>query len=221
MKRQFAVVGLGRVGVSLARTLDSMGHEVLGVDHDREIVQDLSSELPNVNLVSADAAESGVLEGLGLDRFDAAAVMIGESIQASVLITLILKDLEVPMVLARANNPLHARVLERVGADQVVEPEREFGEFLAHRIASPGILDYLDLGEDEAVVQIKVPKKWAGKSLVDLGLPQKTGIIIMAVKPHGGRWGLPDPSSPLQQDDTLVVGGPKKKLDELDLSREK
>lgn len=221
MKRQFAVIGLGRVGVSLARTLDSMDHEVLGVDHDCEIVQDLSSELPNVNLVSADAADSGVLEGLGLDRFDAAAVMIGESIQASILITLILKDLGVPLVLARANNLLHARVLERVGADQVVEPEREFGEFLARRIASPGILDYLDLGEDEAVVQIKVPKKWAGKSLVDLRLPQKTGLVVMAVKPDGGRWGLPDPSSPLQPENRLVIGGPKKKLDELDLSREK
>jgi trk system potassium uptake protein TrkA len=216
MSKQFAVIGLGRVGASLARTLAAMGHEVLAVDRAEEIVQELSAEMPNVNLVAADAAESGVLAGFDLDRFDGAAVVIGEDIQASILITLILKDIGVPLVLARAGSRLHARVLERVGADYVVEPEREFGAFLAHRMTSPRIQEYLELGDDEAVVQVGVPKKWTGHTLTELRLSKKSGLLVLAVKHPGGEWGLPDPASRLEAGDILVVGGPKRELDRLD-----
>jgi trk system potassium uptake protein TrkA len=218
VSKQFAVIGMGRVGTSLVRTLDYLGHDVLGIDCDEVLIQDLSMELPTVHLVAADATESTVLRDLGLEHFDGAAVVIGESIQASVLVTLILKDLGVPLVISRANSPLHARVLERVGADHVIQPEKEFGEFLARRMSSPGILDYLELGRDEAVVEMKVPREWIGKSLADLNLHRKKGLTVLAIKGEGKEGAIPRPQVPLQKGDVLVVGGPKKGLDKLDPS---
>lgn len=218
MSKQFAVIGMGRVGASLVRTLDSLGHDVLGVDIDEDRIQDLSDDLPNANLVAADATEDHVLRDLGLEQFDGAAVVIGESIQDSVLVTLILKDLGVPMVFSRANNELHARVLERVGADHVIQPEKEFGEFLARQMTFPGMKDYLDLGNDEAVIEIEVPREWLGKSLSDLQLHDKKKLTVLAVKGEGKEGSLPRPEAPLQEGDLLVIGGPKEEVDKFEPS---
>ena len=218
MSKQFAVIGMGRVGTSLVKTLDYLGHDVLGIDRDEDLIQDLSMELPTVHLITADATEGAVLRDLGLEHFDGAAVVIGEDIQASVLVTLILKDLGVPLVISRANSPLHARVLERVGADHVIQPEKEFGQFLARRMSSPGILDYLELGQDEALVEMKVPHGWVGKSLAELNLHRKKGLTVLAIKGEGREGVIPRPETPLQKGDVLVVGGTKQKLDRLDPS---
>ena len=209
---------MGRVGASLVRTLDSLGHDALGIDCDEDRIQDLSAELPGANLIVADATEGTVLRDLGLEHFDGATVVIGESIQASVLVTLILKDLGVPSVIARANNDLHARVLDRVGADYVIQPEKEFGEFLARRMSSPGILDYLELGQDEAVVEMEVPRQWIGKSLVNLQLHRKRDVTVLAIKGKGEGGALPRPEQPLREGDVLVIGGKKKAVDRLDTS---
>ncbi len=209
---------MGRVGASLVKTLDSLGHDALGIDCDEDRIQDLSAELPGANLIVADATEGTVLRDLGLEHFDGATVVIGESIQASVLVTLILKDLGVPSVIARANNDLHARVLDRVGADYVIQPEKEFGEFLARRMSSPGMLDYLELGQDEAVVEIEVPREWIGKSLVDLQLHRKRDLTVLAIKGKDEGGALPRPEEPLREGDVLVMGGKKKALDRLDPS---
>lgn len=216
MSKQFAVIGMGRVGASLVKTLDSLGHDVLGIDCDGDRIQDLSDELPGASLIAADATEDSVLRDLGLDRFDGAAVVIGESIQASVLVTLILKDLGVPMIFSRANNDLHGRVLERVGADHVIQPEKEFGEFLARQMSLPGIQDYLELGDDEALIEIEAPQSWIGKSLADLQLHRKKDLTVLAIKGREKGGTLPKPETPLQEGDILVVGGPKKELDKLD-----
>ncbi len=216
MSKQFAVIGMGRVGASLVRTLDSLGHDVLGIDCDKDRIQDLSDELPGASLVAADATEDSVLRDLGLDQFDGAAVVIGESIQGSVLVTLILKDLGVPMIFSRANNDLHARVLDRVGADHVIQPEKEFGEFLARQMSLPGIQDYLDLGQDEALIEIEVPRDWVDKSLADLQLHRKKDLTVLAIKGENKGGTLPQPDTPLQKGDILVVGGPKRELDKFD-----
>ena len=216
MSKQFAVIGMGRVGASLMRTLESLGHDVLGIDCDEERIEDLATELPGANVVTADATEPTVLRDLGLEQFDGAAVVIGESIQGSVLVTLILKDLGVPMVFSRANNELHAKVLDRVGADHVIQPEKEFGEFLARQMSLPGIQDYLELGHDEALIEIEVPDGWVGKSLADLQLHRKKDLTVLAIKGREKGGTLPQPKTPLQEGDILVIGGPKKELDKLD-----
>ena len=216
MSKQFAVIGMGRVGTSLARTLDSLGHDFLGIDCDEERIEDLAAELPGASLVAADATEGTVLRDLGLEHFDGAAVVVGNNDQASVLVTLILKDLNVPVVFSRASSVLHARVLERVGADHVVQPEKEFGEHLAHRIASPGIQDYLELSEDEALVRMTVPEDWVGRTLKDLRLPEKNGVEVVTIKSASRRDTIPPRANlPLERGDLLVLGGPKRRLDEL------
>jgi trk system potassium uptake protein TrkA len=156
------------------------------------------------------------LRDLGLEQFDGAAVVIGESIQGSVLVTLILKDLGVPMIFSRANNDLHGRVLDRVGADHVIQPEKEFGEFLARQMSLPGIQDYLDLGQDEALIEIEVPREWVDKSLADLQLHRKKDLTVLAIKGENKGGTLPRPDTPLQKGDILVVGGPKRELDKFD-----
>jgi trk system potassium uptake protein TrkA len=214
MKRQFLIVGLGRLGTSMVSTLDSLGHEVLAIDKREEVLQDLADDLPNVHLVVADATDEDAMRGLNAEGFDAAAVMMGENhVEASILATATLKEVGVTRIVARATGGIHSRVLEKIGADRVIQPEREIGEQLARTMASPVLLDYVDLGEDEALIEAQVPTGWLGKSLSDLDLSQKMGLTVMALKPKDGPGSLPRGDTVLREGDVLVVGGSKKALD--------
>jgi trk system potassium uptake protein TrkA len=214
MNRQFVVVGLGRLGIAMVETLDSLGHEVLAIDKREGVIQSLADELPNVHLVATDATDEATVRGLNIEGFDAAAVMIGEShLEAGILATATLKEVGVPRIVARATGGIHARVLEKVGADRVIQPEREIGEQLARTMASPVVLDYVDLGEDEALIESQVPRAWLDKSLSELDLSQKFGLTILALKPKGRPGSLPRGDTVLHDGDVLVVGGSKKALD--------
>ncbi len=214
MSRQFVVVGLGRLGISMVGTLDSLGHEVLAIDKREDVIQRLADDLPNVHLVTTDATDEDAMRGLNIRDFDAAAVMIGENhVEAGILTTATLKEVGIPRIVARATGGIHARVLERVGADRVIQPEREIGEQLARSMASPVLLDYVDLGEDEALIEAEVPKEWLDKSLSELDLSQKMGLTVLALKPKGGPGSLPHGDTVLQEGDVLVVGGSKKAMD--------
>jgi trk system potassium uptake protein TrkA len=217
MSRQFVVIGLGRLGASMIRTLDSLGHGVLGIDSDEDRIQELSEELPNAHLVAADATEANVLRDLDVQQFDGAAVVIGEDMEASILATATLKELEVQNIVARALTSLHARILKRIGADRVIEPEADMGEQVARSIASPMILDYVELGEDEALIEAEVPDEWVDKSLSELELSSQYGITVIALKSKGKAGSIPRADTILHKGDVMVLGGPKKNLDELDL----
>jgi trk system potassium uptake protein len=220
MSRQFVVVGLGRLGISMVATLDSLQHEVLGIDKREDVVQAVADDLPNVNLVAADATDEGAMRGLVADNFDAAAVMIGEDhVEAGILATATLKEIGVPKIVARAAGGIHARVLQRVGADRVIQPELEIGEQLARTMASPGLLDYVDFGEDEALIEAQVPPEWLGKSLAELALSHEVGLTVVALKPKGGPGILPHGDTVLHEGDVLVVGGSKEALDRSPLVR--
>jgi trk system potassium uptake protein TrkA len=214
MSRQFVVVGLGRLGISMVGTLDSLRHEVLGIDRKEDVIQDLADDLPNVHLVAADATDEDAMRGLNVDGFDAAAVMIGEDhVEAGILATATLKEVGVPKIVARATGGIHARVLQKVGADRVIQPEREIGEQLARTMASPALLDYVDFGEDEALIEAQVPGEWLDKSLAELALSHEKGLTVVALKPKGGPGTLPHGDTVLREGDVLVVGGSKKALD--------
>jgi trk system potassium uptake protein len=214
MKRQFVIVGLGRLGISMVGTLDSLGHEVLAIDKREDVIQDLADDLPDVHLVAADATDEDALRGLNVDGFDAAAVMMGENhVEASILATATLEEIGVPKIVARATDSIHARVLEKVGADRVIQPERQIGAQLARTLASPVLLDYIDLGDDEALIEARVPREWLDKSLAELDLPQRMGLTVMALKPKGAPGTLPQGDAVLHQGDVLVVGGAKADLD--------
>ena len=156
MSRQFVVIGLGRLGSAMIATLTSLGYDVLGIDSDEEVVQELSAEFPTALLVAADATEESVLHDLNVGQFDGAAVVIGESIEAGILATANVKEMGVPFVVARAIGKLHARVLERIGADRIIEPEKEMGAQVARTMAFPSVIDYVDLGGDEALIEAEV-----------------------------------------------------------------
>lgn len=214
MSRQFLVVGLGRLGIAMVGTLDSLGHDVLALDTNEDVVQDLSDRLPNVHVAAADATDEDVLQGLNVGSFDAAAVVIGENhVEAGILTTANLKELGVPTIVARATSKVHARVLERVGADRVIQPEREMGEQVARVLASPAVLDYVDLGEDEAIIESRVPEGWTGRSLSELALSRRLGLTVIAHKRPGEAGALPNGDTVLQKNDVIVVGGSKKALD--------
>ncbi len=218
MSRQFAVIGMGRLGTSLAETLDCLGHEVLGIDPSVDLIQSLSARLPNIHLVAADATDGATLRDLGLESFDGAAVVIGENLQANILVTLVLKEIGVPLVIVRAASVHHARVLEKIGADRVIQPEVEMGEQLARSLASRGILEYVDLGEGEALIEIEVPKKWIGKTLADLHLYRNSGVTVIALQSKGQGSTIPRGDTVLKEGDQLILGGPTIKLDKLDVS---
>jgi trk system potassium uptake protein len=213
MSRQFVIIGLGRLGSSMLGTLLSLGHEVLGIDSDEDLIQDLSSVYPQAHLVAADATEDTVLDDLNVANFDGAAVVIGENKEASILATANLKELGVPFVVTRAISELHGRVLRKVGADRIIEPERDMGAQIARTISSPAVIDYVALGEDEALIEAEVPKQWVGRSLADLALSRQSGLTVLAVKPKGKAGTIPSGDTVLNEDDVIVVGGSREALD--------
>lgn len=220
MSRQFVVIGLGRLGISMVATLDSLEHEVLGIDKKEQVIQTVADDLPNVNLVAADATDEEAMRGLNVENFDAAAVMIGEDhVEAGILATATLKEVGVPKIVARATGGIHARVLEKVGADRVIQPELEIGKQLARTMASPSLLDYVDFGEDEALIEARVPPEWLDRSLAELALSQRMGLTVVALKPKGGPGMLPHGDTVLREGDVLVVGGSRAALDRSPLVR--
>jgi trk system potassium uptake protein TrkA len=194
-------------------TLLSLDHEVLGIDFDADLVQDLSGEYPQAHLVAADATEESVLRDLNVGQFDGAAVVIGENMEAGILATANLKELGVPFVVSRAISKLHGRVLEMIGADRIIEPERDMGAQVARTMASPAVMDYVDLGEDEALIEAEVPKEWVGKTLADLHLSRESGLTVLAVKPKGKTGTIPSGDTVLNEGDVIVIGGNKEALD--------
>lgn len=203
--KQFIIIGIGKFGESIATNLYKMGHDVLAVDIDEERVQHIANKVTHA--VQADATEEGTLEALGVKHFDGAVVTIGESVQASILITLLCKELGIRHVLAKAQNELHAKVLYKIGADRVVFPERDMGLRVAHSLVSTSFLDYIELTPDYSIVELKAAKDWQGKSLKDLNIRAKYGINIMAIKQDDKVIVSPAADDTIQRDDVLVVIG--------------
>ncbi len=203
--KQFIIIGIGKFGESIATNLYKMGHDVLAVDIDEERVQHIANKVTHA--VQADATEEGTLEALGVKHFDGAVVTIGESVQASILITLLCKELGIRHVLAKAQNELHAKVLYKIGADRVVFPERDMGLRVAHSLVSTSFLDYIELTPDYSIVELKAAKDWQGKSLKDLNIRAEYGINIMAIKQDDKVVVSPAADDVIQRDNVLVVIG--------------
>ena len=157
-KKQFLIIGLGRFGSSIAKTIYELGHDVLAIDKDEEKVQEISDYVTHA--VQMDSTDESILKTLGVTNFDVAVVTIGSNLQDSVMATLILKELGVKYIIAKANNELHAKVLTKIGADKVVLPERDMGTRVAHNLVSSNILDYIELSEEYSILEIEAIKEW-------------------------------------------------------------
>jgi trk system potassium uptake protein TrkA len=203
--KQFLVIGCGRFGTSVAKTLYGLGYDVLAIDADEDVVQEVSDFVTHA--VQANATDEASLKSLGARNFDVAVITIGSDIQASILITLILKELGIKYIVAKAQNELHAKVLYKIGADRIVFPERDMGVRVAHNLVSSNILDYIELAPDYSIVEIAALKDWAGKSLNGLDIRARYGINVMAIK-HGAEINIaPKATDIIKKDDVLVVIG--------------
>lgn len=178
--KQFVVIGLGRFGSAVAKTLFDMGYEVLGIDCNEERTQKAMGF--TTHAVQLDAIDERSLKSLGVRNFDVAIVGIGQDIQSSILATLILKEMGIRYVVAKAQNDLHGKVLYKTGADRVVFPERDMGVRVANNLTSTNILDYIELSPDYSIIEITAPDFMFNKSLIDLDLRAKYGINVVAIK---------------------------------------
>lgn len=204
--KQFVVIGLGRFGSSIAKTLYSLGHEVLAIDVDEEVVQDISDYVTHA--VQADATDEATLKSLGIRNFDIAVITIGSDVQSSVLVTLLVKELGVKYVIAKAQNELHAKVLYKIGADRVVFPERDMGIRVAHNLCSSNILDYIELSADYSIMEVTALDEWKNKSLKELNMRSRYGLNVMAIK-RGNEINIaPSADEVIKHGDVLVaIGG--------------
>lgn len=204
------VIGLGRFGSAVALELTRRGTEVLAIDQSTKLVQNMSGHLTQV--VAADCTDIDALRELGVDEFYRAVVAIGSDIEASILATSLLVELEVEDIWAKAITAQHGRILERVGATRVVFPEREAGERVAH-LVSGQMLDYMQVDEDFAIAKIRPPLQMVGVPLSQSNARSKHGITVVAVKNPGGDFTNATADTELVHDDVILVTGRVKDVD--------
>ena len=212
--KQFVIIGLGRFGSSVAKTLYALGHDVLAIDYNEDLVQEISDSVTHA--VQMDATDENALRTLGLRNFDVSVVTIGANIQASIMATLLVKDMGIKYIIAKGNSDLHAKVLYKIGADRVILPEKDMGVRVAHNLVSSSILDYIELSPDYSIIEIESPKEWYGKSMKELSLRSKYGINVMAIKRNNEVNISPDADDVINKDDIVVAIGSAEDLTKLE-----
>ncbi len=202
---QFVVFGLGRFGTTLTKMLYDNGAEVLAIDKDEEKVNDISPYCTHA--VCADATDEHNLERLGINNMDVAIVCIASNIEASIFITLICKQLGIPKVISKASDERHKLVLERIGADSVIIPEEAMGERLAAMLVKPNVVEIMTLADSFRMVEIRTPKRWLDKTLMELNLRNTERVNIVVIKRGDEIITSPAGESKLHADDLIVVAG--------------
>jgi trk system potassium uptake protein TrkA len=213
-KKSFAVIGLGRFGLSVAKTLYDMDYDVLAIDIDEELIQDNLQYVTHA--VQADSTDEAALKELGIRNFDVVVVAIGQDIQASILTTLVLKELGVKYIVVKAQNERHGKVLYKIGADKVVFPERDMGVRVAYNLISPNILDFIELAQDYSIMEIVAPEFTEGKTLVELDIRARFGVSVMAIKSGNEINVAPRAEDRIKKGDILVVIGHNKDIRKLE-----
>src|SRR5687767_4765206 len=194
-RRQVAVLGLGRFGQAVALELTRLGHDVLAVDHDEKAVQSIADEVTHA--AQADITDPEALEALGLADFDTTIVAVSETLEASIMATVLLRRLGVRRIIAKAAHDLHGSILEQVGAMRVVYPERETGFRVAHSFHAPGVQDYLDAAPGYGIARVAAAPSWVGRSLGEVDLASSCRLTVLAITRAGSVILTPAPDEPL------------------------
>lgn len=213
MKKQYAVFGMGSFGESVAVALQDLGCEVIAVDNDMEKIEDIADSVSYA--MRADFGEPEVIRSLGARNLDGVIVAVAENMEASVMATLVSKEMGVPYVMSKAKNELHATVLRKIGADAVIFPENEMGKRIAKTLASANFTDWLALSPDYSIIEVPTPGKWVGKSLIELDVRKHYGINVVAVKQGEHVEVSVDPAMSLEADMVLVLVGANEALEKL------
>ncbi len=208
--KSFAVIGIGRFGESVAQTLCTLGHEVLAVDRDEARIASVADHVTHA--VVADTTDERALKRIGVRNFDCVIISVGDDIRASILTTVLAKEQGAQLVIAKASDKLHARLLEKTGADKVVLPEHEGGVRLARSLVSGSIIDYLDLSDKYSINETLIPAPWIGKTLIELNVRNRFGISVIAIRRGEEIIVTLDPKAPLRAGDVLVMIGANESL---------
>ena len=203
--KSYVVIGLGRFGREIAVRLFACGEEVLAIDTDEQLIDKIADRVTRA--VAADARDKDVLEKLGVENFDRAVVAIGSDLAASALITMNLKSLNVPFILCKAHDDTHREILERLGADRVVIPERIVADQLALGMTHVGVMEYIELSDEFGIVEMEPLKDWIGKTIRELELRTRYGINVIALRVEDDIRIPPDIDKPITQDIIMVVLG--------------
>lgn len=213
IQRSYAVFGLGRYGLAVARELLRGGADVLAVDMNETVVNSAANELPLCKC--ANVTDPEVIKQLGIGTLDVVIIAMASNLESSVMATMLCKEAGVPTVIAKCANEMNSRILSRVGADKVVFPEYESGIRLAKNLLSAGFVDVIELSREVAMVELKVRPEWAGKTLIELNLRRKYGINVVALRRGEDISVGIDPEKPLAKDLRLIVIGSTEKLSKL------
>jgi trk system potassium uptake protein TrkA len=205
MKKEFVVIGLGRFGGSIVRELIEQGADVMAIDKFADRVDEFASIATQA--IVADTTDESVLKSLGIRNFEHVIVAIGEDIQSSILTTLMLKEIGVNKITVKAQNDYHEKVLRKIGADQVVHPERDMGIRIANHMISTNVLDYLELSDEHSIMEIKANEFLAGSTLIDLDIRANYGINIVAIKRGTEILVSPQATEVIVLNDILIVIG--------------
>lgn len=213
--KQFAVIGLGRFGSAVCSTLHSLNHEVLAVDQDESKVNKILTDRIAAHAVRVDTTEPSALKEAGIFEFDTVIVAIGNYLAQSITTTLNLKEGGVKNVVAKASSEIHMKLLKKVGADHVVFPEWEMGCSLARSLTKPHILERFDLDPKHSIVELLVPEKFVGKTLLELDLRKRYGLTVLAVSQNNKFQINPDPQQRLSLGSMFVVIGSNQDINRL------
>ncbi|MDO4308567.1 MAG: TrkA family potassium uptake protein [Eubacteriales bacterium] len=210
--KSFAVIGLGQFGMTLAATLAQADCDVLVIDDKEENIQEIAEKVTYA--VKADVREPGILKQLGVQDVDVAVIAVSENIEASISATMQAKDLGVPYVMSKAMNSLHGRILSKIGADEVIYPEKSMGLRVAKNLMAGGFLDIFELSSEISIAEFKIPESWVGRSLSSLGIREKHKINIIGIKRGDEVQVDLKPDEELPAGCTLIAVGKNRDLDE-------
>ncbi len=216
MKKSFLVIGAGRFGKSVAQTIYGAGHDVMVVDKDETLIQQISSEVTDA--VSADITSEACIKALGVRDFDAVVLAIGFDIQASIMAAILLIEKEAKYIVAKAQTDLHGKVLDKIGVNRVIYPERDMGHKIARSLIAPTIIDMIELSDHYSVVEVKAPPEMVGKTLLELNLRDRYGVSVIAFRRNNGdvKNISPIAEDVVEANDIIVAIGENKKLHKLD-----
>lgn len=208
--RSMLVIGVGRFGSNLAVKLTELGNEVMVIDQDEDAVQKIAPLVTAAQI--GDCMDIEVLRSIGARSFDVCFVCISENFQSSLEITSLLKDLGAPMVVAKADREIHAKFLLRIGADEVIYPERDMARRTAARFSTKGAFDYIELSDEYAIFEFALPEHWIGKNLRELNIRGRYHVNIIGLKKDGRVTPLTDPEYAFQKEEHILAAGTNENL---------
>jgi trk system potassium uptake protein TrkA len=211
--KEFVIIGLGHFGMNVAMTLANSGATVMVVDKDENKLEEIAGEVTHT--ICADAANPAVLKQLGINNYDGAIVGIGHALETSVLITMQLKEMGMPFVMAKAATNLEGRILHKIGADKVIFPDREMGIRVGNQILNGNYFEAIELSDRYSIVDLEIPSAWIGKSLAELNVRSKYGVNVIGIRGLESVNINPDSNEKLKEEDVLIVLGHNTELTKL------